>query len=81
MNSKRPADNLSLKYKKDFKENEAKVKFMNFKSQDVFFFNSFPHFDCDSPRKIKENGFDNIDSCPTKRLNFFTCEKDSFNQC
>ena len=81
MKSKRATDNSLFNNKKGLKENEAKVKFMNFKNQDVLFFNSLPHFDCDSPRNIKKDGFDSIDSCPTKRLNFFNCVKDSFNQC
>ena len=62
----------------DFRDNEAKIKFMKFKNQDVHFFKSLPHFDCDSPQK--ENEYDNADSCPTKKFNFFKNAKDSLNQ-
>ena len=64
----------------DFRDNEAKIKFMKFKNQDVHFFKPLPHFDCDSPLKEKENKYDNADRCPTKRLNFFMNAKNSFNQ-
>ena len=79
----------------DFRDNEAKIKCMKFKNQDVHFFKLFillflliyiwkvkplPHFDCDSPLKEKEIKFDKADSCPTKKLNFFKNAKNSFNQ-
>ena len=75
MTSKNAAD-VSLNPKCKFQENEAKLNFMKFKSQDVVFFNSVPHFDCDSPTKTKEN----VDSLPTKKLNFFNDVNDSFNR-
>ena len=68
MTSKNDAD-ISFNPKNKFEENEAKIRFMNFKSQDVVFFNSLPHFDCDSPTNEKNN--ENVDSCPTKKFNFF----------
>ena len=68
MTSKNDAD-ISFNPKNKFEENEAKIRFMNFKSQDVVFFNSLPHFDCDSPTHEKKN--ENVDSCPTKKFNFF----------
>ena len=68
MTSKNDAD-ISFNPKNKFEENEAKIRFMNFKSQDVVFFNSLPHFDCDSPTNEQKN--DNVDSCPTKKFNFF----------
>ena len=64
----------------DLMENEAKIKFMKFKNQNVLFFNRVPHFDCDSPIKEKGNKYYNADNCPTKRLNFFENAKTSFNQ-
>ena len=75
MTSKNAADS-SLNPKCKFQENEAKLDFMKFKSQDVVFFNSVPHFDCDSPTKTKEN----VDSLPTKKLNFFNGVNDSFKR-
>ena len=68
MTSKNDAD-ISFNPRNKFEENEAKIRFMNFKSQDVAFFNSLPHFDCDSPTNEKNN--ENVDSCPTKKSNFF----------
>ena len=61
-------------------ENEAKIKFMKFKNQDVLFFKRVPHFDCDSPIKEKGNKYNNADNFPTKKLNFFKDAKNSFNQ-
>ena len=75
MTSKNAAD-ASFNPKCKFQENEAKMNFMKFKSQDVVFFNSVPHFDFDSPTKTKEN----VDSLPTKKLNFFNDVNDSFNR-
>ena len=76
MTSNNATADASLNPKCKLEGNEAKIKFMNFKSQDVVFFKSVPHFDCDSPTKAKEN----IDSCPTKKLNFFNDVNDSFNR-
>ena len=75
MTSKNAAD-ASFNPKCKFQENEAKMNFMKFKSQDVVFFNSLPHFDCDSPAKTKEN----VDSLPTKTHNFFNDVNDSLNR-
>ena len=75
MTSKNVPD-ASFNPKCKFQENEAKMNFMKFKSQDVVFFNSVPHFDCDSPTKTKEN----VDSLPTKKLNFFNDVNDSFKR-
>ena len=79
MTSKNDAD-ISFNPKNKFEENEAKIRFMNFKSQDVVFFNSLPHFDCDYPTNEKGKKPENIDSCPTKKFNFFNDENDFFNR-
>ena len=71
MTSNNKAADIAFNPKRKFQENEAKVKFMNFKSQNVVFFNSLPHFDCDSPTNEKGKKPENIDSCPTKKFNFF----------
>ena len=79
MSSKNTAG-IPINPKCGYEENEAKANFMKFKSQDWLFFNSVPHFNCDSQKKLKRKRIENIDSCPTKELNFFN-GNDSFNQC
>ena len=78
--SSKNAVNPDINNASDLMENEAKIKFMKFKNQDVLFFNRVPHFDCDSPIKEKGNKYYNADNCPTKKLNFFKNTKNSFNQ-
>ena len=80
MTSNNKAADIAFNPKRKFQENEAKVKFMNFKSQNVVFFNSLPHFDCDSPTNEKGKKPENIDSCPTKNFNFFNDVNDCFNR-
>ena len=77
MTSKNTAE-VSFNPKFTLIENEAKINFMKFKSQNVDFFNSVPHFDCDATKE-RENECENIDSCPTKKLNFFNDVSNSFN--
>ena len=79
MSSNNNAD-LYFNNKINFSENEAKVNHMNFKSQDVCFFNSVLHFNCDSPTKIEENKSHVFDGVPTKKLDFFKDVEDSFNR-
>ena len=78
--SSKNAVNPDINNASDLMENEAKIKFMKFKNQDVLFFNRVPHFNCDSPTKEKGNKCDNADNCPTKKLNFFKDAKNSYNQ-
>ena len=78
MSSKNCAD-IPINARNISEEKEAKVKFMNFKSQNVLFFNgenTLPSFDDDVSH---EDRFDIIGNCPTKRINFFK-DVDSFNQ-
>ena len=77
MSFKKSSD-LPMNSKRLFEENEAKIKFMNYKSQNVIFFNdNLPHFkeeDDSNKANLAEIG-----NCPTKKLNFFN-GVNSFNQ-
>ena len=79
MSCKNSAD-ISFNPKNSFEENEAKLHFMKSKSQNVRFFKPIPHFDCESSNEIGECRFENVDSCPTKKANFFNDVNDSFNK-
>ena len=69
MSFKKSSD-LPMNSKRLFEENEAKIKFMNYKSQNVIFFNdNLPHFE-EEDDSNKAN-LAEIGNCPTKKLNFF----------
>ena len=67
---------------KDFK-NEAKIKFINFKSQNVNFFNgedSLPHFPLPENENCHNvNSIDTVDEFPKKQINFFNELNDTFS--
>ena len=72
-----PAD-ISFKTKnnknKPSFENEVKIKFMNKKNQNVIFTrgeDSLPQFTNFPEGQNEENPLLKLDSCPTKKLNFF----------
>ena len=69
MSFKKSSD-LPMNSKRLFEENEAKIKFMNYKSQNVIFFNdNLPHYE-EEDDSNKAN-LAEIGNCPTKKLNFF----------
>ena len=70
MSFKKSSD-LPMNSKRLFEENEAKIKLMNYKSQNVIFFNdNLPHFEEEDDNSNKAN-LAEIGNCPTKKLNFF----------
>ena len=69
MSFKKSSD-LPMNSKRLFEENEAKIKFMNYKSQNLIFFNdNLPHYE-EEDDSNKAN-LAEIGNCPTKKLNFF----------